>query len=117
MINILELIEQEQANGYSAANASAKICQDLVLRALASGPLNRNVTIKGGVVMRSKTGNVRRATQDLDIDFIRYSLSEDSIERFIQNLNCLPGIIFTQNGNIEELKQQEYHGKDRKSVV
>ena len=44
MINILELIEQEQANGYSAANASAKICQDLVLRALASGPLNRNVT-------------------------------------------------------------------------
>lgn len=111
MINILELIEQEQANGYSAANASAKICQDLVLRALASGPLNRNVTIKGGVVMRSKTGNVRRATQDLDIDFIRYSLSEDSIERFIQNLNCLPGIIFTQNGNIEELKQQEYHGK------
>ena len=40
MINILELIEQEQANGYSAANASAKICQDLVLRALASGPLN-----------------------------------------------------------------------------
>lgn len=48
MINILELIEQEQANGYSAANASAKICQDLVLRALASGPLNRNVTIRGG---------------------------------------------------------------------
>ena len=40
--------------------------------ALSKGTLNRNVTIKGGVVMRSKTGNVRRATQDLDIDFIRY---------------------------------------------
>lgn len=111
MISILELIEREQENGYSAANASAKICQDLVLQALASGPLNRNVTIKGGVVMRSKTGNVRRATQDLDIDFIRYSLSDDSIERFIQKLNCLPGITFTRNGKIEELKQQEYHGK------
>lgn len=111
MINILELIEQEQENGYSAANASAKICQDLVLRALATGPLSKNVTIKGGVVMRSKTGNIRRATQDLDIDFIRYSLSDDSIKRFIHNLNCLPGIFFTQNGNIEELKQQEYHGK------
>ena len=52
-------------NGYQGDNASAKVCQDIVLKALATGPLSRNVTIKGGVVMRSKTNNVRRATQDL----------------------------------------------------
>ena len=45
-----------------------------MLKALSIGPLSRNVTIKGGVVMRSKSNNVRRATQDLDIDFIKYSL-------------------------------------------
>lgn len=61
--------------------------------------------------MHSKTGNVRRATQDLDIDFIRYSLADDSIDYFIQKLNCLEGIIINRKGKIEELKQQNYHGK------
>lgn len=111
MVNIFELIEQERKNGYSAANATAKVCQDMVLEALAASTLSRNATIKGGVVMRSKTQNVRRATQDLDIDFIRYSLSDASIDRFIAKLNCIPDITFSRIGDIEELKQQDYHGK------
>ena len=41
--------------------------------------LNRNVTIKGGVVMRSLSGEIRRATQDIDLDFIRYSISEEGL--------------------------------------
>ena len=70
MINIQKLIEEANENGYQGDKASAKVCQDIVLKALSVGPMSRNVTIKGGVVMRSKTNNVRRATQDLDIDFI-----------------------------------------------
>jgi predicted nucleotidyltransferase component of viral defense system len=61
--------------------------------------------------MRSITGNVRRATQDIDLDFIRYSLEEDSIHRFINNLNCLEGISIKITGTIEELSLQEYRGK------
>ena len=110
-INILQLIMKEMQNGYSEANASAKVCQDLVLKALAEGPLSRNVTIKGGVVMRSRTGNIRRATQDLDIDFIRYSLAEESIDAFVRKLNCISGITFIRTGSIDELRQQDYHGK------
>ena len=41
-----------------------------MLKAIERSNLGRNVTIKGGVVMRSITGNVRRATEDLDLDFI-----------------------------------------------
>lgn len=111
MINLNDMIEKEITNGYGDANAHAKVCQDIVLKAIAESSLNRNVTIKGGVVMRSKTGNVRRATQDLDIDFIRYSLADESIDLFIQKLNCIDGITFNRIGNIEELKQQDYHGK------
>lgn len=110
-MKLLELIEHEKNKGYSDDNASAKICQDLVLAAISHGPLNRNVTIKGGVVMRSKTHNVRRATQDLDIDFLKYSLSDSSIDRFIDQLNCIEGIHFVRTGEIEELNQQDYHGK------
>ena len=111
MINIQKLIDEAVENGYQGVKASAKVCQDIVLKALAVGPMSRNITIKGGVVMRSKTNNVRRATQDLDIDFIRYSLADEAIDEFINKLNCLDGVKITRIGRIEELKQQDYSGK------
>ena len=111
MIDIQKMIVQATELGYRGDNASAKVCQDIVLKALASGPFSRNVTVKGGVVMRSKTNNIRRATQDLDIDFIKYSLADESIDIFISKLNCLEGINITRLGKIEELKQQDYRGK------
>ena len=73
--------------------------------------MSRNATIKGGVVMRSISGDARRATQDMDIDFIRYSLEDESIRSFIRKLNCLDDIKIEQTGVITELKQQDYHGK------
>ena len=47
----------------------------------------------------------------MDIDFIRYSLSDESIRLFIQKLDCLEDIHIRQTGVITELKQQDYHGK------
>ena len=110
-MNIQQMIEQEIEAGYGDTNAQAKVCQDIVLKAISLSSLNRNVTIKGGVVMRSKTKNVRRATQDLDIDFIKYSLANESIDMFVDKLNCIEGIKIYRVGDIEELKQQDYHGK------
>jgi hypothetical protein len=69
------------------------------------------MTIKGGIVMQSITQNIRRATQDIDIDFIRYSLSDSSIDEFINKLNSIEYLNIRRVGNIEELKQQDYHGK------
>lgn len=97
--------------GYGPDDARARICQDIILKAISESSLSRNVTIKGGVVMRSMTDNIRRATQDMDIDFIRYSLSDDSIEQFIKKLNVLDGISIVRIGRIEELNQQDYKGK------
>ena len=111
MVNIQKLIEEAREKGYQGDRASAKVCQDIILKALSIGTLSRNVTIKGGVVMRSKTNNVRRATQDLDIDFIKYSLADEAIDTFVSKLNCLDGIKISRIGKIEELKQQDYSGK------
>lgn len=111
MLNIKQMLEKAEAEGFENENAESKVCQDIVLLALSKSSLSRNVTIKGGVVMRSISGNVRRATQDMDIDFIRYSFGDDSINAFIQKLNCLDGIHIVRIGEIEELKQQDYHGK------
>lgn len=65
MIDIDAMIQKEIENGYGDANAQAKVCQDLILKAISKSTLSRNVTIKGGVVMRGKTKNARRATKDV----------------------------------------------------
>lgn len=111
MANLEELAWTVGNDGYSEVNAGAKVCQDVVLKAISNSSLSRNVTIKGGVVMRSITGNTRRATRDMDLDFIRYSLSNEAILTFIEKLNCLDGITIRIDGEITELSQQEYNGK------
>lgn len=111
MANLEDLVWIVRNDGYSEVNAEAKVCQDIVLKAISNSSLNRNVTIKGGVVMRSITGSTRRATQDKDLDFIRYSLSNEAIRTFIEKLNCLDGITIRIDGEITELSQQEYNGK------
>lgn len=64
MTTIKEMIRQANEDGYVDDNAEAKVCQDVVLKAISESTLSRNVTIKGGVVMRSISKDARRATQD-----------------------------------------------------
>ncbi len=110
-MNLFDVVSKMQEIGYETDDAQARVCQDIVLKAISKSTLSRNVTIKGGVVMRSITNNIRRATQDMDIDFIRYSLSDESIDNFVAKLNCIEGITITRVGRIEELSQQDYKGK------
>ena len=111
MIKIAEMIEKAKQSGYDETNAEAKVCQDLMLSLISQSQYNRNVTVKGGVVMRSITNNIRRATQDMDLDFIKYSLQDDSIDRFVEKLNSVGLLSIKRIGKIEELRQQDYHGK------
>ena len=110
-MNLYEEIEKIKASGYSEQNAQSKLGQDIVLKAIADSGMAQNATIKGGVVMRSISGNARRATQDLDLDFIRYSISDDSIRRFVEKLDCIDGLSIKLNGKIIELNHQDYNGK------
>ena len=110
-MDIAEIIDNIREQGYDQFHATARLCQDIVMKALAQSTLRRSVTIKGGVVMRSISHDIRRATRDLDIDFIRYSLDDASIDSFIGKLNCIEGIDISRIGEIEELKQEDYHGK------
>lgn len=99
-------------DGYEPLDASAKVCQDILLTKIYRSSLNKNITIKGGVVMHNISKNSRRATRDLDIDFIKYSLDDKSIKAFIKNLNYpKTDISIKIIGRIEELSHQDYNGK------
>ena len=111
MIQIAEMIQAAKSAGYDEANAEAKVCQDIILMLISRSSMNRNITVKGGVVMRSISHNVRRATQDIDLDFIHFPLQEEAIRGFIDKLNAVGAVSIEIKGKIEELKHQDYHGR------
>ncbi len=111
-MNIGELVNLYISDGYELIDAVAKVSQDIILLKISRSSLNRNVTIKGGVVIHSLSKNKRRATRDMDFDFIKYSLNDIAIKQFIEKLNQVnDGINITINGNIDELHHQDYDGK------
>lgn len=110
-MNLINEIDKIINEGYNEANAEARLCQDILLKAISDSSLNKNITVKGGVVMRNLSKSARRATQDIDIDFIRYSISDESIHSFISKLNQIKGIIITLIPPIKELNHQDYSGK------
>ncbi len=110
-MNFLEAIMALRRAGYPESRVEEKLAQDIVLKAFAEGGLHAQVTIKGGVAMAALTKDIRRATLDLDLDLVHYSLSDDSIDAMVHRMNCLPGIAIRRSGEIISLKQQDYFGK------
>ncbi len=110
-MNIRDEIDKIMADGYNEANAEARLCQDVIMSAIANSNLNRNVTIKGGVVMRNLSKNTRRATQDIDFDFIRYSVSDEAIKLFVKQIDSVSELMLQMNRPIKKLKHQDYDGK------
>lgn len=104
---IAELMSQ----GYKRASARAKIAHDVVLAAIKASGMKDSVTIKGGVVMSGITKEIRRATMDMDADFIHYSLRNDAIGKFVSNLDRNSDCKIALEGAIVDLRQQEYKGK------
>ena len=111
MISFADRIAALEAEGYANAPAMAKLAHDVVLKTMEKCGFARNITVKGGVVMSSITGDIRRATMDMDVDFVRYGLSDENIETLIDRLNCLDGIRIVRNGDITDLRHQNYRGK------
>lgn len=111
MISFAEKIAALEAEGYANAPARAKLAHDVVLKAMEVCGVAKNITVKGGVVMSGLTGGVRRATMDMDVDFVRYGLTDENVDGWISRLNCLDGIRIVRNGDITDLRHQNYQGK------
>ena len=61
--------------------------------------------------MRNISGDARRATQDIDLDFLKFPLTEQAIRLFVEHLYLESGIILELTGPMIELKHQDYQGK------
>ena len=111
-MNIAEQITNCIKLGLMEDDAIAKVCGEIILSKIAKSSKSRNVTIKGGVVMMNISKDLRRATRDLDLDFIKYSLADDSIKKFINRLNEVnDDIKLVIQSRITGLRHQDYKGK------
>jgi len=111
-MNIDDLVTKYREKGYTLADARSTVCQYIILSKIANSNFKNNITIKGGVVMHSISKSNRRATQDLDMDFIKYALDDEHILNFVNTLDSVDdGISVKLDGKIEELNHQDYKGK------
>ena len=99
-------------DGLDFQNATARTCRDVVLTLISASRMADHVTVKGGVVMQQISGDKRRATRDLDLDFVRYPMTDEGIRSFIRALCPADADVRLEIvGPIEDLKHQDYHGK------
>jgi conserved hypothetical protein len=111
-MNIYEAVNKYVQSGYSEDDAIPKVAQDIILLKIGNSKYSKNITVKGGVVMHNISKDMRRATRDMDIDFIKYSLEDKSIREFIKELNNTDDDIKIKiTGKIEPLHHQDYDGK------
>ena len=62
--------------------------------------------------MQHVSNDTRRATTDFDLDFVRFSIADDSIRKFIGALSDGSSTFsIRMTGKIEQLKHQDYSGK------
>lgn len=111
MRTIEEMIDNYVSKGMTSNQAENYVCQEIILHKISQSTLANNVLIKGGVVMFNLTRNLRRSTSDLDFDFIRYDISEESIRLFADLLNKYDQKYKVKVTKIEPLHQEDYKGK------
>jgi len=112
MKNLREQTEGLRALGYNAVLARAKVAHDIILMSIARSGLEVFGTIKGGVVMSALTGDIRRATMDMDIDFIHHPISDAGVRRFVSRLDkAMPAFSISTVGGMVDLKHADYRGK------
>jgi len=111
-MNLQKIRQGYILENYSTLDATNRTCQDIILSKISKSTLSQHITVKGGVIISNISKDKRRVTKDLDLDFIRYSLDDDSIINFISALNSVnDGIMLEIIGSVELLNHQEYQGK------
>jgi len=111
-MNLGELVIELTNDGMTRDKAIAKVCSETLLYRIAKSTVSRNVTVKGGIVIMNLSNDERRTTRDLDLDFIKYSIEDDSIIKFIGQLNNVDKDIKIKiTMPIKVLKHDNYRGK------
>lgn len=111
MIKISDLVSKYTKLGYSLAVSQNLAAEEIVLRKISASDMVDKIALKGGIVLFNLSHNSRRATRDIDFDFIHHSIDDESIRIFISKLNQNnDGFRMKIHGFIKQLHQEDYQG-------
>ncbi len=108
------LFQRTFQEGDNPERVKQKVCQDIFLSKLTDVDfLASKVVFKGGIVMYELTNGKRGYTKDIDLDFIRYPVSEEGINDFMKEINSSSrfGNIAISIRDTEVLNHKNYHGR------
>lgn len=115
MNSLQECVNEYMKEGYTRSYAVSKVCQDIIINRIHNSKYSNQITLKGGVVMFQLTQNIRRATIDIDLDFINMSIATDNIVKIFMDIGNLNNVdefkLDIDRNKIEELSHQDYQGK------
>lgn len=99
---------------YTKEQAESKVCQEIFIVKLGSSSYaNKKVAFKGGLIIDSLAHGERGYTKDIDFDLIKYPLSSEGLNNFIDDLNKSNEFknIVIKIEKEEELRHKNYKGK------
>ncbi|MBR1884559.1 MAG: hypothetical protein IJ809_06520 [Clostridia bacterium] len=103
-MDLREMRQKYIDDGYEPLDASSKVCQDILLAKISKSSLNRNITIKGGVVMHNISKDNRRATRDLVQHIMKHHPGDfEKYNRYISEILDIPDVIVADNKNVDTL--------------
>ena len=94
--------------------AQSKVCQEIFIAKIGDSEiLSSKIVFKGGLILDSLSNGQRGYTKDIDFDFIKYSLSNESISLFVEELNKASSFnnVRVTIERIEELRHKNYRGR------
>lgn len=114
-MRLLELVQNLRKEGFNQNLARVKVCQELFLYKLSKSKYNKVLIIKGGIVMYQLSKELRRATEDIDIDVDKISLENRYLFDVLNDIGRLKDsshITFkVLEDEIKSLKHEAYNGK------
>lgn len=110
-----DLVNQIRNEGFKLNRARVKVCQEIFMTKLALSPFKDSVIFKGGTIMYQLSKELRRSTDDVDIDFMKLSIENDKLSSFLNSIGLIDSedeIHFKVVENqIRKLNHEDYEGK------
>jgi|GEM_PF-161456 len=115
MQTLFEMLHERKTSEINEQLLQVKICQEIFLAKAKSVGADSRFSLKGGITLYELTHGDRGFTKDIDLDMIRYSISEAKIRKFFNEVNqstIFPNIKLEIVGQIVELHHDHYYGKN-----
>ena len=114
-MNLKDIVDSIREDGFKLNRAKVKACQEIFMMKLSCSKYRDSVLLKGGTIMYQLTKEQRRSTEDLDVDLMKISISDQNLITVFNHIGAIDvglGIQFEVIvDKITPLKHEAYEGK------